>query len=295
MKPYRSMLFVPGHKESWSRKGAEARADALILDLEDSVPPAAKSEARTAVARSITALSADGGPELWVRPNDWHTGMAGDDLEGVVGPGLRGLFLPKIYRPEDVVRFDALLEHFERRAGIAPGSVELIITLETAEGLACCEALAVSSPRVRSLAGTAVRGADAARAVGYEFTPEGLETLYLRSRAVLACRAASLNHPLCGLWQEIQDLAGLRAFAQQNRRLGFRGQLVIHPSHVAIVNDVFTPSAEDVDYYRRMIQAFEDGEQAGSAAVTYQGEHIDIAHVKTAREIVAFADSLAAK
>jgi citrate lyase subunit beta/citryl-CoA lyase len=291
VKPYRSMLFVPGHKDSWAAKGVAAGADALILDLEDSVPEAIKAAARDTVAESIDDQHRRGtGPDIWVRPNSWDTGLSGDDLEAVVRPGLRGLFLPKIFTPTDVMRFDTLLEHFERRAGLAVGEVELLVTLETAQALAGCEALAVSSPRVASLVGTAVRDADSARAVGYEFTPEGLETLYLRSRVVLACRAAGLDHPICGLWQEVADLDGLVLFSEQNRRLGFRGQLVIHPSHVGPVNQVFSRSDEEIAFYRGMIAAFEKAREEGDGAVMYDGEHIDVAHVKTAEQIVALAD-----
>jgi citrate lyase subunit beta/citryl-CoA lyase len=294
VKPYRSMLFVPGHKPSWVPKGIAAGADALILDLEDAVPVQDKPEARRAVARSIAEVAAQGGdrPGLWVRPNSWESGLAGLDLEEIVVDGLDGLFLPKVYGVLEVIRFDTLLTHFELRSGLPEGSVELIVSLETAQSMAACEEIATASPRVASLLGATARDADTARALGYRYTPEGMETLYLRSRVVLACRAAGLDHPLCGLWQDINDLEGLTPFAQQNAQLGYRGQVLIHPSHVGPVNAVFTPSEDEVAFYRGMIEAFERGEAAGDAAVDYEGQHIDYAHVKTAREVVALADGV---
>jgi citrate lyase subunit beta / citryl-CoA lyase len=138
-----------------------------------------------------------------------------------------------------------------------------------------------------------VRDADAARAVGYTFTPEGLETLYIRSRVVLESRAAGLEHPICGLWQDIGDLDGLRRFAEQNRGLGYRGQLVIHPSHVPVVTEVFGISASEISFYRGMISAFDAAVAEGRAAVEYAGQHIDYAHVKTAREKLRLSDSAA--
>jgi citrate lyase subunit beta/citryl-CoA lyase len=287
---YRSMLFVPGHKPAWVPKGIAAGPDALILDLEDAVPAADKAEARRTVARSVTEFGDR--INVWVRPNSWDTGLAGADLDEVVVPGLTGLLLPKIHTAADVLRFDTLLDHFERRAGLPVGSVQLIASFETATSMVECREIAGASPRVASLFGVASRDGDVAHALGYQWTPEGLETLYLRSRLVMAARAAGLEHPLAGLWQDVADLAGLVPFAEQNRGLGYRGQVVIHPSHVAPVNQVFTPSDEEVAFYRGMVTAFETAVQRGDAAVTYEGQHIDYAHVRTARAVLARADRL---
>jgi citrate lyase subunit beta/citryl-CoA lyase len=287
---YRSMLFVPGHKGSWAGKAAASGADALVLDLEDSVPTTEKDVARQTVARSISELSrSHPGLGLWVRLNSWDSGGAGFDLDAVVVEGLDGLLLPKLYGPTDVLRFETLLTHFEARNGVAPGRVKLIASLETAQGMASCEAIAGSSPRMVSLVGATARDADTQRALGYRYSAEGLETLYLRSRVVLACRAAGLTHPLCGLWQDIADLDGLARFAAGNRDLGYRGQLIIHPSHAGPVNQAFSPSPQELAFYQGMIKAFEAAEADGHGAVDYEGQHIDLAHVTTAREVVAFA------
>jgi citrate lyase subunit beta/citryl-CoA lyase len=293
MNPYRSMLFVPGNKPSWVDKAIASGADAVILDLEDSVPPAEKDDARATVRASVQRLAAGAAtPGVWVRPNAWESRLAGADLEAVVVGGLDGVLLPKVYGPEDVLRFDALLEHFEIRAGLEAGSVEIIVSLETAESMAECERIARASPRIASLFGATARDADIGRALGITWTADGLETLYLRSRILLACRASGLQHPICGLWQDLPDLEGLERFATGNRALGYRGQVAIHPSHVAVINRVFTPSSEELAFYRGMVAAFEEAQAAGHAAVDYEGQHIDIAHAKTAREILARADAL---
>jgi citrate lyase subunit beta/citryl-CoA lyase len=293
MKPYRSMLFVPGNKPSWVDKAIASGADALILDLEDSVPPAEKDDARAAVRASVQRLAAGTAtPGVWVRPNAWESRLAGADLEAVVGAGLDGVLVPKVYGPEDVMRFDALLEHFEIRAGLEAGSVEIIVSLETAESMAECERIARASPRIASLFGATARDADIGRALGITWTADGLETLYIRSRILLACRASGLQHPICGLWQDVADLEGLERFATGNRGLGYRGQVAIHPSHVPVINRVFTPSPEELAFYRGMVAAFEAAQAAGHAAVNYEGQHIDIAHAKTAREMLARAEAL---
>ncbi|QSE92347.1 CoA ester lyase [Rhodococcus pseudokoreensis] len=295
MNPYRSMLFVPGHKPSWADKGLASGADALILDLEDSVPVADKDEARGVTATTIDRLHAEGvRADVWVRPNAFVTGIQGSDLEAVIRPGLTGLFLPKVFDAEELVRIDAVVSHIEARQGLEAGSVGLIVSYETAVSMAHCEEIAAATPRISSLLGATGPSADVGRELGFEFTPAGLETLYLRSRLVLAARAAGLHHPVAGVWQDIKDLDGARQFCLDNKQLGYRGMVCIHPSHIAIANEVFTPSPEQVDFYRRMIEAFKVAEAAGSAAVDFEGQHIDIAHVKTAEGIIAQAEAVMA-
>jgi len=292
MKPYRSMLFLPGHKASWPEKAVASGVDALILDLEDAVPAAEKENAREVVRASIDRLTEAGvRPDIWVRTNSYESGLMGADLEAVVTRGLRGIYLAKIDTERDIIEIGAVLSHIEQRNGLEPGTVELIPSFETAVSMARCEVIAAASPRVATLIGGTGPNADVGRELGFEFSVEGLETLYLRSRIILAARSNGLRHPLAAVWQDLADLDGFRQFCAANRRLGYRGMVVIHPSHVPIANDMFTPDAEQVDYYRRMIVAFREAEAAGSAAVTFEGHMIDIAHLKTAEEIVAIAEA----
>jgi citrate lyase subunit beta/citryl-CoA lyase len=295
VKPYRSMLFVPGQKATWADKGVASGADALILDLEDSVPISDKDQARRTVVETIDRLHSDEiRADLWVRPNASVSGLQGADLEAVIRPGLAGLFLPKVFTAEEVVRIDAVVTHIEQRQGLEAGSVGLIISFETATAMADCEAVAKATPRIVSLLGATGPNADVGRELGFEFTPEGMETLYLRSRIVLAARAAGLHHPIGGLWQDIHDLDGARRFTRAQKQLGYRGLICIHPSHVTIANEIFTPTQGQIDFYRRMIETFEAAESAGSAAVDFEGQHIDIAHVKTAEGVIALAEAIQA-
>lgn len=295
MKPYRTMLFVPGHKGTWADKAIASGTDAIILDLEDSVPPDAKAEARGTARETIERLrEGDGRVDVWVRPNSMQTEHMSADLEAVAVPGLTGFFLPKVFDAEELVRIDAVLTHIEGRDGLRPGSLELIVTFETSKSIAHCEALAQASPRIASLLGATGPDADVGREVGFEFTPEGFETLYVRSRILLASRAAGLHHPVAGVWQDIKDEAGFRRFAEDNRRLGYRGLVLIHPSHVAPANEVFTPDPAKVAFYRRMIDAYKEAEAEGSSAVDFEGQHIDIAHVKTAEGVIRLAEAVGA-
>jgi citrate lyase subunit beta/citryl-CoA lyase len=294
MRSVRSLLFVPGHRGTWVEKAIAKGVDGIILDLEDSVPQDLKAEARAEVARSITRLRENGAEiAVYVRLNPLDTGLTGDDIEAVTLPGLHGFALPKLSGRDDIIRYEALVNHFEAKNGVEPGSVEFIANLETAESYAACEEIATASPRIATLFAGTARDADVSRSIGFTFTPGGEETLYLRSRAVLACRAAGLEFPLVGVWQDLADPEGARNFSVKNRELGFRGQVLIHPSHVDVANEVFSPSKFEVDFYAGMIEAFEKAEAEGAAAVVYEGMHVDYAHIKTAREVLAYAGNFA--
>jgi citrate lyase subunit beta/citryl-CoA lyase len=288
MKPLRSLLFVPGNKAAWMDKAPQYGADALILDLEDSVPPAEKAAARTLVRQAIECLAARG-QTVYVRVNALETGLTGEDLHSVSVAGLTGVLPPKIDTADDVHQLDTLLAFFEQRAGLPPGSIELIPTLETARGIRNAYDIASASPRVASIVGTAGRGGDTNRALGYVWTKEGMETLFIRSKVLLDARAAGIQHPLMASWFDVGDVEGFIADAQRNRQLGYRGMLLIHPSHVEPANRIFTPSREEVAYYKGLLAAMEEAERHGTAAVTYQGAMVDIAMVKTARQMLEFA------
>jgi citrate lyase subunit beta/citryl-CoA lyase len=268
-------------------KAVAAGADAVILDLEDSVPSDLKTETRATVARSIRRLRDDGSMiGVYVRVNALESGLTGDDVEAIAVPGLDGIVLPKSYGEADVLRLEGLVDHYERRNGVAAGTIGFILSLETAQAYARCEAMAAASPRVLTLFAGTARDADVSRSIGFQFTPDGFETLYLRERAVLAARAAGLDFPIVGLWQDLADPEGARRFTVQNRRLGFRGQVLIHPSHVTLANEVYGLSPFEVEFYEGMIAAFATAEASGAAAVRYEGMHIDYAHVKTAHEVL---------
>jgi citrate lyase subunit beta/citryl-CoA lyase len=289
MVPYRSILFVPGHKPAWIDKALAAGADCVVLDLEDSVPADLKAGARQTVAESIQRIrEQDSRVGLFVRVNPLDTRMTGADLETVVVPGLTGIFPPKINGATDVLRFDALLDHFETRNGVS--GLEYIVPVEMIGAIQAAREIALASPRVGAMIGPTAEHADIARAVGYRWTPEGEETLYLRSRILLACREAGI-HPLTGLWERLEDLAGLEAFAEHGRQLGFRGMIAIHPSHVAVVNEAFSPTAADIDFHAGLVAAYEEAAAAGSGAVRYRGIHIDKAHADTAREWLQHASA----
>ena len=291
---HRSALFVPGHKPDWVPKAVRAGADMLILDLEDSVPVPDKARARGLVRESLAAL-AGCGQDRSVRINGFATGLTLDDLEAIMCPALQAVRLPKVESAADLRELDALLTHLEKRVGMEPGTVATPLDLETAGAMRdACDILR-ASPRATSMMLGCGPGGDAARAVGYQWTKGGTETHYLRSRAVLDARAAGIEYPMVSSWWDIRDLDGLRADAAVNRRFGFRGMVVMHPTHVPIVNETFTPNEAELAHARGLIAAMEAAERSGSAAVTYEGDMVDYAMVTTARELLALAASIEAR
>jgi len=288
VKPYRSLLYVPGNKPAWMEKALGYGADCLILDLEDSVPAAEKTAARPLVKAAIVALKAKG-QSVNVRINPFDTGLTLDDIESVLCPELNGISLPKVETVADMMQLDALLTHVEKRKGMTPGSIETPLACETSKGMRNIYEIATSCPRVKRVSIAAGPGGDAARAIGYQWTKGGTETLFLRSRTILESRAAGIPYPTISSWWNIKDVEGLERDARFNRQLGFRGMTVIHPSHVVIVNKVFTPTAEEVTYCEGLIAAMDEARKAGTAAVTYKGDMVDEAMVKTAEEIISLA------
>jgi citrate lyase subunit beta / citryl-CoA lyase len=286
MKPIRSFLFVPGNKPTWIEKSIDSKADALILDLEDSVPMDAKKDARE-IVRSKLAWLAEQKQRTFVRINRSPHLYDFDDILAVVGPHVEGIVISKPCGPEDVDCVSMMLSEAEYRNGAPIGSTRVIPLLETARALHFAFEIA-QRERVAALVGATAKNADVARALGYVWSPEGRESLYFKSRAVMAARAAG-KLPIGGVWQQVRDLDGLRESALKDRALGMSGELLLHPSNVATANEVYSPSAEEVAFYEGMIAALEKAQAEGRASTIYDGEHIDIAHAKTAREIIDLA------
>ncbi len=290
-KPIRSELFVPGNKEDWMRKAPKYGADALILDLEDSVPPENKPESRILVSKMLRELG-EGGQTLVVRVNRLETGLTAEDLEAITSQHLYSVVLPKVLGPGDVVEVDTLLRHFERRSGLEVGRIFIDPALETAQGIRQSYEIATASPRVAHMGASGGKGGDTSRSIGFQWTPEGMETLFMRSKVLVDVRAAGIQYPMTGGWMDIHDLAGLRQAALQGKHLGYTGMQLIHPSHVPVVNEVFTPTAEEVAGWQGLVQSMEEQRSKGGAAVTFQGNMVDIAHEETARAMLAMAKEM---
>jgi citrate lyase subunit beta / citryl-CoA lyase len=288
---HRSLLFIPAQKERWIAGAASTGADAVILDLADALPYDLKSETRRGIATSIKSVAAGGAP-CFVRANTLASGMLLEDLEAAATAELAGVVLSEAQDPDEIRLIDQYLSDLERRRGLPDRRIELIIVAETAMAMYRPYEMCAASPRVGTIMGGTVRGGDINRAVGFVWSRAGMETLYLRSHIVLGARAAGITYPISGTWTDIDDLDGLRAHAQQNRQLGYRGEFVIHPSHVAVVNEVYSPGEDEIAYCRGVIETMAAAERAGSAGARYGGALIDYAHVRTAQQTLALVERL---
>lgn len=291
-RPVRSALFVPGNREEMMRKAPRYGADALILDLEDSVPLPEKERARPTVRRMLEELGR-ANQTLFVRINDLENGLGASDLEAVVCRELYAVMMPKVSGPEDIRQVDTLLTFFERKNGLDVGSIFIDPLLETAQGLRQAYEVATASPRIAYMGGLTGKDGDIARAIGFQWTLEGLEAIFYLSKVLLDVRAAGIPYPLGGRgWWDIRDLEGLRTEAVRTRQLGYTGMLLIHPSHVPIVNEVFTPTKEEIEHWKALVAAMEESEREGRAAVIYKGAMVDIAHARAARDMLRWAQEL---
>ncbi|HWL42716.1 MAG TPA: CoA ester lyase [Ilumatobacter sp.] len=280
------MLFIPGNRTDWLPKAAAAGADAVVFDLEGALPPDQKAAGREGVRAAIEAAGGSG-PAIMVRINDARSPHWRDDLEQVVSAGLAAVLLPQVAGLGDVVTVSAALDELEQERGLPPHSVGLDPLMETPSAIREAYEIAVCSPRIAYMgAGISKRG-DIARTMGFRWTPGGLETLFFRSKVLLDMRAAGVPNPLSGMWGDIADLDGLREFAERTRELGYEGMMVIHPSHVGVVNEVFSPSPDEIELWQATLAAMEAAHAAGDGAIRFRGEVVDEAHVLTARQGLA--------
>jgi citrate lyase subunit beta/citryl-CoA lyase len=272
-------------------KAVASGADAVVFDLEDAVPPPELPAARAAVREFLDA-QADAPSRLFVRVGVPGTAEVVDDLAAVVSRGLAGILIPMVHDVAQVVALEAQLAAAERSAAVPEGSTVMTPLLETANALRVSYEIATCSDRIAYMGSGISRAGDIARSLGYRWTPEGLETLFFRSWVLMNFRAAGIVSPLSGVWGRVDDLDGLRAFAEQTRQIGYDGLLAIHPSHIPVINEIFTPTADEIAGWRAVISAMEDLHAQGLGTARLDGGLIDYAHVKTARQGLALAAAL---
>jgi Citrate lyase beta subunit len=287
----RTALFAPGIKERVMTKALESGADAVILDLEDSVPLASKAEARALVAKTIDAAAGSlSRPLIYVRVNGAATGLLADDLNAVVRPGLDAILLSKAENVEDVQQTAAVLERNESQRGMKQGSAEIILQIENALGVYNCFNLIKASPRVAATCFGSARDGDLQTDLGCSWSIEGTELLYARSKVLLDTRAAGSHiHPLDGVFSDLNDETGLIADSRLSARLGYIGRTVIHPKQIAPVKSAYAVPEVEVAYYQKVVVEFAAAEKAGTAAIAVDGKLVDYAMAQRARRVLELA------
>lgn len=287
----RSLLFAPADSERKLAKAFASGADAVIVDLEDSVAPERKAEAR-AIARSAIEARQPAGPIVYVRVNDLASGMTDDDLAGVLQAGVDGIMLPKANGHADVEHLAAKLRVHEAEAAIADGLTRIIpIATETAAGVLAAGTYAVPSPR---LAGLTWGAEDLSVAVGARTTRDDAGRYtdlfrLARSMALLAAAAAGVP-AIDTVYPDFRDAEGFEADCRAGERDGFTARMAIHPSQVAIINAVFTPDAAAIARARRIVDAFAAAGDPGVLAI--DGKMYDRPHLRLAQRLLARAEAL---
>ena len=269
--PVRSALFVAGSDEAGLEDALTAGADMLILDLEEPQTPmteAVRARARALVDAFLDRLepaSTEPGrrPLLFCRVQPARTGRMWPDLEACLRPSLTGVVVPKSYGPDDLVAADAVLTNAEGHVGRELGSTWIYPIFETAEGIRRAHDIAVSSARVAYMGGAISRFGDIHQALGYRWTAEGGETHWLRSKLLADARAAGVRYPISGMWGgATDDTDGFRRFATELRDLGYHGMMLGDPAHVPLAHEVFTPTPDEVAYWRTLVELGDEAERA---------------------------------
>jgi citrate lyase subunit beta/citryl-CoA lyase len=282
----RSLLFVPGDSERKFARASECGADALILDLEDSVAPQRKAAAR-ALAASFIDDKAARGFSLFVRVNALDTGLMLDDLAAVVKPGLGALVIPKANGSADLEPIAARLDALEKGAGMSPGSIKLAtVATETPRAMFALGSYAPPHPRLIALTWGA-EDLSAALGATDNKEPDGSWTFpyqLARAQCLFAAAAAEVA-AIDTVFTDFRDLSGLEQDCRRSRRDGFAGRLAIHPDQVAIINRAYAPSEAEIEHARKIVAAFEADPDAGTLGV--DGKMVDIPHLKAARKTLA--------
>lgn len=285
----RSYLFVPADSERKIAKAADAGADALILDLEDSVAPDARP-----VARELAADFVKGRNDAWLRINPIDSDDAQADLAAVVAAAPAGIVLPKPRSADDVVSLASQLDELEVQHGIAAGQTKIMaLCTERPEALFTLQSYIGATPRLTALSWGAedlssALGASANRSDDGEWLPT-----YEMARSLCLCAAAAAEvAAIDTVFTDYRDMDGLAKYAANARRDGFNGMLAIHPAQIEVINSAFMPTAEEIERSKRIVTLFDDNPGAGTLGL--DGEMIDRPHRLQAERLLKLAKKLAA-
>ena len=288
MTVLRSLLFVPGNQPNMLEKAMGFRPDAIIPDMEDSVPMEEKTKARKTVAEYLPGL-AERGPLVIPRVNSLDTGLLEEDLAAVVGPHTFGVSVGKIYKAEDVETISAILDGLEEKAGLAKGHTKLLPWIETAMAIVHCYEICSSSPRI---AGVSLGAEDLTNDMGIERTKDDSEIAFPRSVIGVSARAAgvlALDTPFFAF----RDPEGLHENCLSSRKVGFKGKFAIHPAQIDVINEAFSPSPSEIEHAKRVIEAFEEAQSRGRGSTSLDGHVVDVPVVKRAQALLELASALA--
>ncbi len=283
----RSLLFVPGNTPRMLDRALNLRPDAFIPDMEDSVPWDEKSNAREVVAAYIPQMS-QAGVSVIPRVNSLDTGLLESDLAAIIGPHIYGVSVGKMDNPQILRKVVGIIQRLELKAGLPIGRTKLVPWIESAEAIVGLSDICGASSRIVAVAFGAE---DFTNDMGIERTDSDAEIAYARGAIAVAARAAgilALDTPFFAF----RDPDALRENSLASRRIGFRGRFAIHPAQIEILNEVFSPSEEEVNHARRVIEAFEEAAAMGRGSTSLDGKVVDVPVVKRAQALLEQATEM---
>jgi citrate lyase subunit beta / citryl-CoA lyase len=280
----RSFLFVPGTRTSLLPKALATGADAIVLDLEDSVPPAQKQEARALVSAELLRS-----PDrlTFLRINHPRLGNLDEDLAALAPHGAQAVMVPKVEAARDIEEIDARLAAHERDAGLDVGAISILAVIESSMGLRNLFDIVSRTPRVRGAALATAEEGDFMCDIGGKWTATGEALTYARGKFVCEARAAKMTWLVDGAFMQLSNEPALECESRLARTHGFNGKVAVHPSQVKPINQIFSPTDAEVERAQKLILAFREAESQGRGAIQFQGMMVDRANVQWAEQILS--------
>ena len=280
----RSLLFVPGNNSRFLEKAKTLSSDIVCFDLEDSVPLEEKKAARNLIKDALAKRS-EYQPEIYVRTNSPVSGMISDDLAVIVQKGIDGIVIPKVNNVSEMKKIEKTLASLEKKRKLKP--IELMASIESAEGVVNAYAIASSSKRVSTL----VFGVfDLLNDLGVEYTKQAEGAKYARAKIPIDAKAAG-KLALDAIWQDLNDAAGLEKDCTDAKSLGYTGKTIIHPNQIQTVHTIFHPTNYEIEWARKVISTYESAKKKGKGATKVEGKMIDEVHFKRAKTLLASVGS----
>jgi citrate lyase subunit beta/citryl-CoA lyase len=283
-RPVRSILFVPGTRTELLSKAVATGADAIVLDLEDSVPHARKEEARASVSAALA-----GSPErlTFIRINHPQLGDLGKDLAALAPHDAQAIMVPKVQDARDLEELDARLAAHEHDRGLEIDAISVLVVIESSVGLRNLFDAVSRTKRVRGAALATAEEGDFMCDIGGKWTATGEALTYARGKFVCDARAAKMTWLVDGAFMQLADEGALECESRLARTHGFNGKVAVHPRQVKTINQVFSPTDAEVERAQKLIEAFRGAESQGRGAIQFQGMMVDYANVRWAEQILS--------
>jgi len=271
----RSLLFVPGNNSRFLEKAKSLQADIVCFDLEDSVPLGEKKSARNLIKNALKNRS-EYNSEIYVRTNSPASGMIPDDLLEIIQKGVDGIVIPKVNTASEIKKIEKTMLVLEKKRKLKP--IELMASIESTEGVVNAYSIASCSKRISAL----VFGVfDLLNDLGIEYTKKPEGAVYSRAKIPVDARAAG-KYAIDAIWQDLDDITGLEQDSLVAKNLGYAGKSIIHPNQVDVIHKVFYPTSAEIEWAKKVMNAYNLAKKNKKGATTVDGKMIDEVHYKRA-------------